>query len=339
LIYDQVTKLSLYKNTGKKKRYSKIIGIVLLFAILIGILFIINQNENTIYSINIEGTYPVTIIATEDFGSSILFDQELIIESGESTIDILQKVATVTTSYGGGYVGSINGIKSQYSSENGEKEDWLYFINGMLASVGANMYKPHPGDIIHWDFHDWSSNRAVTAIIGEYPEPFIHGYNGKNAETSIVYADEYYETAFKLQNSLEKQGVTASMKHFEDLTDGEKSGHNLILIDTYENDLISELNVNADQLGWFIEYDKNQLITYDETGAKDLTFDYGGVILAIQNTWNPKGNWHCENVIWVISGITTDDVTAAANLLIENNEEIKHCVSLIVVNGIVYKVP
>ena len=331
--------VSLYKTSGRKKRYTKMIGIILLFATLIGLFIVLNHNQNTIYSINIEGTFPVTIIATEDFGSSILFDKELIIESGESAMDVLQKVATVTTTYGGGYVGSINGIKSQYRSENGEKEDWLYFINGMLASVGANMYKPHPGDIIHWDFHDWSSNRAVTAIIGEYPEPFLHGYNGKVKPTSIAYAKEFYDVAFGLQQSLEKQGVTASMKHFEELTDDEKRSHNLIFIDTYENDLIGELNANADQLGWFIERDKSHIITYDETGAKDHTFDHGGVILATQNTWNPKGNWHCENVIWVISGITTDDVTAAAELLIENNEDINHCVSLIVVNGKVYKVP
>jgi len=331
--------VSLYKTSGRKKRYTKMAGIILLFATLIGLFIVLNHNQNTIYSISIEGTFPVTIIATEDFGASILFDEELIIESGESSMDVLQKVAAVTTTYGGGYVGSINGIKSQYSSENGEKEDWLYFINGMLASVGAAQYKPHPGDIIHWDFHDWSSNRAVTAIIGEYPEPFLHGYNGKTAETSIVYAEEFYDAAFGLQQSLEKQGVTASMKHFEELTDDEKRSHNLIFIDTYENDLIGELNANADQIGWFIEHDKSQIITYDETGAKDHTFDHGGVILATQNTWNPKGNWHCENVIWVISGITTDDVTAAAELLIEKNEDIKHCVSLIVVDGTVYKVP
>jgi len=331
--------VSLYKNSGRKKRYTKMIGIILLFVILITFLIILTHKQNTIYSVNVEGTFPITIIATEDFGTSILFDEELIIESGESTMDVLQKVATVTTTYGGGYVGSINGIKSQYSSENGEKEDWLYFINGMLASVGASQYKPHPGDIIHWDFHDWSSNRAVTAIIGDYPEPFIHGYNGKTAETSILYAEEFYEPAFELQQSLENYGISTSMKHFEELTDDEKRSHNLIFIDTYENDLISELNANADQLGWFIEHDKNQLITYDETGAKDHTFDHGGVILATQNTWNPKGNWHCENVVWVISGITTDDVTAATRLLIENNEDINHCVSLIVIDGTVYKVP
>ncbi len=331
--------MSLYKNSERKKRYTKMIGIVLLFAILIALFIALTHNQNSLYSVNIEGTIPVTIIATENFGTSVLFNEELIIESGESAIDVLQKVATVTTTDGARYIESINGMKSQYNGGTGEKKDWLYYINGMLASVGANMYKLHPGDIERWDFHDWDSDRMITSIIGDYPEPFLHGYSGRVTATTIVYGEEFYNTAFSLQQSLENQGVSISIKHFDDLSDDEKRSHNLIFIDTYENDLIDELNANADQLGWFIEHDKSQIITYGETGAKDHTFDHGGVILTTQNTWNPKGNWHCENVIWIITGITDEDVTAAAELLIENNEDIKHCVSLIVTNGTVYKVP
>ncbi len=331
--------MSLYKNSERKKRYTKMIGIVLLFAILIALFIALTHNQNSLYSVNIEGTIPVTIIVTEKFGTSVLFNEELIIESGESAIDVLQKVATVTTTYGGGYVESINGMKSQYNSENGEKKDWLYYINGMLASVGANMYKLHPGDIERWDFHDWSSDRAVTAIIGDYPEPFQHGYSGRVTATTIVYAEEFYDTAFSLQQSLEKRAVSISLKHFEELSEDEKKSNNIIFLDTYENDLIGELNADADQLGWFIEYEKNSIVTFDETGAKDRTFDHGGVILATQNIWNSKGNWHCENVIWIISGITHDDVTAAAELLITNHKDIKHCASLIIADGTIYQVP
>jgi hypothetical protein len=157
--------------------------------------------------------------------------------------------------------------------------------------------------------------------------------------TSIVYAEEFYDTAFSLQQSLEKRGVSISLKHFEELSEDEKKSNNIIFLDTYENDLIGELNADADQLGWFIEYEKNSIVTFDETGVKDRTFDYGGVILATQNIWNPKGNWHCENVIWIISGITHDDVTAAAELLITNHKDIKHCASLIIADGTIYQVP
>ena len=331
--------MSLYRNTEKMVKHSKTIGVIIIFIVLTALLIVINQHQSNIYSVHVEGTIPVTIIATEKFGASVLFNEELGIESGESAMDVLQKVATVTTTYGGGYVGSINGIKSQYNSEDGEKKDWLYYINGMLASVGATRYKPHPGDIIRWDFHDWSSDRAVTAIIGDYPEPFLHGYNSMVTPTSIVYAEEFYDTAFSLQQSLEKRGVSISLKHFEELSEDEKKSNNIIFLDTYENDLIGELNADADQLGWFIEYEKNSIVTFDETGVKDRTFDYGGVILATQNIWNPKGNWHCENVIWIISGITHDDVTAAAELLITNHKDIKHCASLIIADGTIYQVP
>ena len=338
-IYDRVNILSLYKNKGNKKTFGKKLGLTFIILFLAMLLIVINYHQSDIYSVDAEGSVTVTIIATENFGKTVLLDKKLIIESGESAMDILNKVATVTTTYGGGYVESINGIKSQYNGGAGEKKDWLYYINGMLASVGSNMYKLHPDDIERWDFHDWRSDQAVTAIIGDYPEPFQHGYSGRVAATTIVHAEEFYESAFELQQSLENYGISVSINHLEELSESEKKSNNIIFIDTYENDLIGELNADADQLGWFIEYEKNSVVTFDETGAKDRTFDHGGVILATQNIWNPKGNWHCENVIWIISGITHDDVTAAAELLITNHKDIKHCASLIIVDGTIYQVP
>ena len=338
-IYNGVNILSLYKHNGNKKTFGKKFGLTFIILFLAMILIVINYRQSDIYSVDVEGSVTVTIIATKNFGKTVLLDKKLTIESGESAMDILNKVATVTTTYGGGYVESINGIKSQYNDGSGEKKDWLYYINGMLASIGANMYKLHPGDIERWDFHDWDSDRMITAIIGDYPEPFLHGYSGRVTATTIVYGEEFYNTAFGLQQSLENQGVSVSIKHFDDLSEDEKRSHNLIFIGTYENKFVAELNVDANNLGWFIEHDEGHIVTFDGTGAKDHTFDHGGVILTTQNTWNPKGNWHCENVIWIITGITTDDVTAAAEFLIENNEDIKHCVSLVVVDGTVYKVP
>jgi len=299
---------------------------------------LLNYNQNILYSTDIddtEGKYPINLIATEVFGRSKIIDEEVLIESGESVIDAIKKVATVTTTYGGGYLESINGIKSNFNTKN----DWFYYINGMLASVGASMYKPHEGDIVHWDFHDWSSDRIITAIIGNYPEPFLHGFNGKIADTNIVFSEDFYDTAILLKESLEKQGVLSSLLLFEDLTTDEKKNKNIILIDTYENELIKELNENANQLGWFIEYDKKNIVTYDEKGKKDDTYDHGGVICATSNIWNPKGNWHCDNVIWVITGIDNNDVIEASNLLIEYNNEIKNYASIIIDNGTVHKVP
>ena len=331
--------MALYKKTDKKSRNKRIFEVISIFAILMIIFLLLNKNQNSMYSVNIEGKYPIKLIVSEDFGKSILLNENLQIEGGESSVDVLFEIANVTTTYGGGYVQSIDGIKSQYNSETGVKKDWLYYVNGILASVGAGLYKPYPNDIIHWDYHDWVEDKAVTAIIGSYPEPFLHGYNGNIIPTIIIYSDDFYDTAIDLQNSLEKLGVSTSKKSFKDLTENEKQSHNLILIGTYENDLIENLNSNSDQLGWFVKYENDYITTFDKTGKTSSMFEQAGVICATQNIWNPKGNWHCENVIWVVSGLTYDDVRSAANLLISNDLDIQNHASIIVVNKSVHQVP
>ncbi|RKY69144.1 MAG: hypothetical protein DRQ24_11050 [Candidatus Latescibacterota bacterium] len=330
--------MSVYKKTKSWKTFRQNCIAVCIIILLLAILIFINHYQSDTSFENVKEP-SITIIITQDFGKSIFLSKEVTIEGGESAMDVLNEVADITCIYGGGFVESINGVKSQYAGGEGERKDWFYYINGMLASVGATQYKLHSGDIEHWDFHDWRLDRMVTAIIGDYPEPFLHGYNGRVAETSIVYADEFYEAATGLQQSLEKQGVSISMKRFEELSEYEKRSHNLILIDTYENELIAELNANADQLGWFIEFDGKYIITLDETGEKDTSFDHGGVILATQNPWNPKGNWHCENVVWVVTGVTHEDVVTASEILITSNEEIKNCTSIILAKRTIYKVP
>lgn len=331
--------MSLYKKTRNWKTFGKKLAVVCIIICLVSIIIFVSYQQSSIYSGTVGDSATIVIYATTNFGKSILFSKELTIEGGESAMDVLNEVADITCIYGGGFVESINGVKSQYAGGEGEKKDWFYYINGMLASVGATQYKLYSGDIEHWDFHDWRLDGMVTAIIGDYPEPFLHGYNGRVAETSIVYADEFYDAAAELQQSLEKQGVSTSMKRFEELSEDEKRSHNLVLIDTYENELIAELNANADQLGWFMKFDGECIVTLDAKGEKDISFDHGGAILATQNTWNPKGNWHCENAVWVVTGVTHEDVVTAAELLITGNEEIKNCTSIIFANGTIYKVP
>ena len=330
--------MSLY-NYKKNQKIIKKIGLAGIISILVILLIIINFHQSSIYSTHIEKPSSISIKVTENFGSSILFDQAYVFESSKSAYSALNKIATVTTTFNGGYITSINGIQSQCSSENEQKKDWFYYINGMLASVGANIYKIHPGDTERWDYHDWSSNRLVTAIIGDYPEPFLHGYNGKTSPTIIVSNDSFYDIATNLQKTLEKYGIIVTIKSFEMLTDEEKKDHNLILIDTFENDIISDLNEDAENLGWFIEYEKGYISILNEKGETAQLFDQGGIICATQNIWNPKGNWHCENVIWLISGITHDDVVSAAQFLIDDSEEINHAVSVIIVDKTVSKVP
>lgn len=328
--------MSLYKKSKNGSNAIKLISLAIIFICLFAILYVINDKSAIIASID-EDFFSVKITVTKDFGDSIVFSKDVGIEAGETGLDGLEKVADITASYSGGFVESINGIKSTYDSGKGSKNDWFFYINGMLAPIGVADYILHPGDIERWDFHYWGSDRKITAIVADYPEPFLHGFQGNVRITNIVYSELFFNEANNLKNSLNNYGVSVSLKSFDNVNNNDKSNSNLILIDTTENDLIQELNKNGAKLGWFIEFSDKELITFNRYGEKDLIFDHGGFIVATQNPWNPKGNWNGENVVWIISGIKPEDVTQAANYLISNN--IENCSSIVIIDQNIYKVP
>ena len=334
--------MPLYKKTGEKKDISKIIGVLVVFICLVGVLYFVSTYQSssiTTKYLDDAGSFPVQVIVTQNYGEEIILDEDTNVKPKENVLDGLKQVADVTFNYGGGFVESINGIKSTFAGGLGGENDWFFYVNRMLPPNGAADISLYPGDIERWDFHNWGSDRITTAIISDYPEPFLHGINGISQDTTIVYSDEFYYISVALQKSLKQHYVTSTIKSFEELSDDEKTNHNLILIDTYKNSLISELNNNAKKLGFFVELKNNHIKTFDAAGEEDQVFDHGGVILATQNPWSLRGNWNGESVVWIITGITIKDVTNAADVLINNNEEIKNTVSLVVANEKIYRVP
>ena len=67
--------------------------------------------------------------------------------------------------------------------------------NGIMANMGAGAYKLQPGDVEHWDFHGWSFNAFVPAVIGSFPQPFLSGFRGKKLPTIVVYQEGLEKTA------------------------------------------------------------------------------------------------------------------------------------------------
>jgi hypothetical protein len=98
------------------------------------------------------------------------------IEGQDTVMRLLQRNATVTTRYGGGFVQSIDGRAGGVSS--GRPIDWFYYVNGIEAPVGAAGTRVHTGDRVWWDRHDWSAAMRTPAVVGSFPEPFAHGSGG-----------------------------------------------------------------------------------------------------------------------------------------------------------------
>jgi hypothetical protein len=93
---------------------------------------------------------------------------------------MLQRAFRVQTRFGGGFVQSINGHGGDSS-----QTDWFYYVNGVEAPKGAATTAVHRGDRIWWDLHDWHATNSIPAVVGSFPEPFVHGVGGKRLPTTL----------------------------------------------------------------------------------------------------------------------------------------------------------
>lgn len=107
------------------------------------------------------------------------------VPAGISAMDALARVAKVRTRYGGRYVESIDGVSGSVSKQR----DWFYFVNGYEGDRSAADYTLHDGDIEWWDYRSWRGGAIhVPVVVGAFPEPFLHGYDGKKRKAVIVFA-------------------------------------------------------------------------------------------------------------------------------------------------------
>jgi hypothetical protein len=120
----------------------------------------------------------------------------------------LQRRAKVETRYGGRFVEGINGDRSRNS--NGGRQDWFYYVNGIEADVGAAEHEIHRGDRVWWDYRDWTTAMRVPAVVGSFPEPFIHGSEGKRFPVRIDCARSADEVCNEVADRLSRAGIIPS---------------------------------------------------------------------------------------------------------------------------------
>jgi hypothetical protein len=121
---------------------------------------------------------------TRDFGSTRMVDATLDDPTESDTVvRFLDQNADIETSYGGNFVDSIDGYAG--STSGGGEDDWFFFVNGYYSEIGGGERRVLPGDRIWWDYRYWNAAYRVPAVVGSWPEPFLHGYDGKHYDTVV----------------------------------------------------------------------------------------------------------------------------------------------------------
>ena len=153
------------------------------------------------------GTSDVSLTVTREFGTRpVLSVTQQRVTGSETVMRMLQRSSRVTTRYGGGFVESVNGL-----SGTSNRRDWFYYVNGVEASVGAAQTAVHRGDRIWWDLHDWNATESIPAVVGSFPEPFVHGVGGKRLPTTLECASDVKPACDRVAAALRAVGVpTAS---------------------------------------------------------------------------------------------------------------------------------
>lgn len=114
---------------------------------------------------------------TRGFGAELIAEATLADPTESDTVvRFLDANADIETSYGGNFVDAIDGIAG--STTGGGDEDWFFFVNGYYSDIGAGEARVHAGDRIWWDYRDWRQAQRVPAVVGSFPEPFLHGPGG-----------------------------------------------------------------------------------------------------------------------------------------------------------------
>jgi hypothetical protein len=128
------------------------------------------------------GSGRASLWITRDRGTTVVLVRT--VPTGLTAMQALDKEADISTRYGGRFVQSIEGVEGDLS----KRRDWFWFLNGIEADRSAADYRLRPGDVEWWDFRSWSGELREPVVVGAFPEPFLHGWDGQVRSVAVRYA-------------------------------------------------------------------------------------------------------------------------------------------------------
>lgn len=280
----------------------------------------------------------IQLWVTKDYGQDIVFSKAVPFKQGESIIDIIQRHVQVETAYGGSFVNGINGIISGYTEHKlwGKKKmDWFYYVNGVTGNIGSATYQPGQGDVIWWDYHEWGSSLFIPAIVGAYPEPFIHGYQRKTAGVKIITATGKEEWGQQVKSALRKQGVQNITLHSlsDDLIDHRTQP--TIVVGCWDelSANLEKLNARAPKSGIFARFADEGLLILNEKGKTVAALpDSAGLVASTANGMGDSAP------LWLVLG-TDDAGLKQAIALLENDTSLNYFYGVVVNKDNTYSLP
>lgn len=289
---------------------------------------------------DIESGYRVDLFVTSDYGRKKMFGKTVGLVLDEVGMEVMFRNLDIQTAYGGGFVNSINGLESGYTFFTGserKKYDWFYWVNGILAPVGVAEYRPVPGDVIWWDYHDWSTTMFIPAVIGSYPQPFKNGFGGKNPGTVIMYAPDYAAGAGRLKKSLEARGVSrVDVAEYDPAAIKAPQKHYILLGSWQElagkSDFLQDVNTKNKLVGFYIKFQDGELKALDHKGKTISSHPLAGAVCACGSPGSI-----CS--VWLVTGTDRQGVELALDTMLNRPEALREHFGAVITKDGVINVP
>jgi hypothetical protein len=256
---------------------------------------------------------PIDLTVTRDFGArSVLEITGAKVSGGDTVMRVLQRNATVKTRSGKGFVQSINGISG--GRRDGRPVDWFVYVNGILMPQGTSAVDVHGGDRIWSDYHDWGVSPDVRAVVGSFPEPFVHGTGGKRLPVRVECVDPSADACSVVADKLIALGVPIGRSNISRSAADESLR---ILVGPWKalrgRDAESDaIDAGPRASGVFARFDaaSDALVVLDAGGRPARTLGAGSGLVAATSSKE-------RQPVWFVTGTDDAGVASAARALDE----------------------
>lgn len=282
----------------------------------------------------------VNLWVTKDFGGKEIYGETLAIAPGQTVMSLLQGNLDIETEYGGGFVNTIAGLASGYTTVGSEQQrvDWFYYVNGITSNLGATDYIPTPGDIIWWDYHPWGNISFTPAVIGAFPQPFVNGYYAENPGTLILAGKGYEDLAQQLATYLQGLGVVAvEVKPYAEELASRRTKNTLVIAaweQLQHSSYWQGIQENREQTGWFAQLDVQCFSALDLRG--EIQDSFSSQVGAVLATGTGLGD---ATPLWLLTATDRQGLEQVVSIVLERPEELAKMVGALIVEGEVVALP
>ena len=203
-------------------------------------------------------------------------------------------------------------IFQRYANTRGAES---LFVNGIRAEKPAAQLELHGGDRVWLDQHRHGVAREIAAVVGAFPEPFLHGSDGKRLPVRVECDDPRAGACSVVAEKLVSLGVVAGRSIISRSAADESlrilvAPWSRVRGREFESDLVDR---GPSASGVFARFDASgaHLLVLDAAGRVARTLGAGSGLIAATRATDRRP-------VWFVTGTDDAGVAAAARALDES---------------------